>query len=405
MPRNWSRNRLAATSSLARRPRVYPTVQLTSSRKMNTSLNNNQTVQLKVLTPLHIGAGAEKNWQRGVDFIEADEQIYVLDQRLLLEELSEQAIRDYTNFLGGNRLRDVERLIIDNCDLDAISQEVFPYGGGALNNEIKTVVRNGMRRPYVPGSSIKGALISAIFHRLHYLFGPERYNRYINKDLLGDMAQSIMHYVRPFDTGALSTIVTNVSLFNLYPEGTDWISDYKDDFKISIEHFKPGSISNFRMGIADGLGKIVEQMEKELRKALLPKYYKEIIKDQPHHALFSLINQYTHEHLRRELVFFKRYDQAPDTDLIIEELEKLQAQTQSGYGETCLLRMAAGSGFHGITGDWRFKNHLHTLTQPDEENKTWSQTQRARVPARYKSRKVMANGDELLLGFVELRLI
>jgi hypothetical protein len=372
---------------------------------MNNTLNNNQAVQLKVLTPLHIGAGTEKNWQRGVDFIQAEDQIYILDQRQLLEDLSEQAIRDYTHFLGANRLRDVERLIVDNCDLDAISNFVFEYNGGALNNEIKTVIRNGMGGTYIPGSSIKGALISAVFNRLHYSFGSERYNRYINKDLLGDMAQSIMHYIRPFDTGPVATSVTNVSLFNLYQKGTEWKSDYKDGFKISIEHFTPGATTTFRLGIADGLGAVVKQAEVKLNKALLPKYYKEIIKEQPHFALFALINQYTEEHLRRELAFFERHDQAPDTDLIIQEIESLQARTQTAEGKSCILRMAAGSGFHGITGDWRFKNHLSTLTKPDEENKTWSQSQRARVPAQYKSRKVMSAGDELLMGFVELRLI
>ena len=49
---------------------------------MNHTLNNNQAVQLKVLTPLHIGAGSEKNWQRGVDFIQAEDQIYILALKL-----------------------------------------------------------------------------------------------------------------------------------------------------------------------------------------------------------------------------------------------------------------------------------------------------------------------------------
>jgi hypothetical protein len=63
--------------------------------------------------------------------------------------------------------------------------------------------------------------------------------------------------------------------------------------------------------------------------------------------------------------------------------------------------LAYGSGFHGITGDWRFDNHTETIEKPDTKNMVYDQTTRQKVPARYKSRKVA--GVELM-GFVKLHL-
>jgi hypothetical protein len=372
---------------------------------MNHTFNSNKEMGIKVLTPVHVGAGNERNWQRGMDFVEAEGNIYVINPNHLPTAMSEKVFNDFLRNMEGSRWRELEKLIIDHCDLENIATHIFPYEGGALNNEIKTVARNGLRQAYLPGSSIKGAIISAVFHRLHYLVGPARYNRFINNDLLGSFSLSLMRYIRPSDSTPIATDVTNVSLFNLYKSGTEWRSDYKDGFKISLEHFKPGATSQFRLSIADGLAAFLGQTATKLNKPLLPKYYQEIIREQPHQALCALINQYTHEHLRRELAFFERHDQAPDSDLIISEIEQLQARTQTTPQQSCILRMAAGSGFHAITGDWRYKDHLTPLTYPDQENKTWSQRLRMRVPALYKSRKVMKSGDQLLMGFVELSFI
>jgi hypothetical protein len=373
---------------------------------MNTALNSNYNLTLKVLSPVHVGAGTEKNWQRGIDFVEADGHIYVLQQNKLFEAMSEQLQRDYTHRMGDANFREAEKLIIEHIDLDAVSSPVFEYDGGKLNNEIKTVTRNGMGRAYIPGSSLKGAMISAIFHYLHYQAGPTKHNRFINNDLLGTFAQSIMRYIRPGDTAELKTEVTNVSLFNLFQKGSDWKSEYKDGFKISMEHFKAGAKGQFRLSVADGFGGEVKAWGEKIHRPLLPKYYDRIVKgEDPLPYLFKLVNDYSFEHLRRERQFFEQYDQAPDTDLIIEEIDRLQARIQAAGTQSCVLRMAAGSGFHGITGDWRFRNHLSTIQQPDPENQTWSQRNRRREPSRYKSRKIMSNGDELLLGFVEIGVV
>lgn len=369
-----------------------------------TELNTNYNVKLKVLSPVHIGAGPDKNWQRGFDFVEQKSKVYVLDRDRLLLSMSEQLLKNYTDTLARGKWSEVDKLLKDNVDLSEVAASVFVYEGKPLSNEIKPLLRNGHGKPYIPGSSLKGAIVSSIFHYLHKHVGPKQHNRFINKDLLGDFGQSIMRYIRPTDVEITDTGLSHVSLFNLYADGSEWESDWKDGFQINLEHFETGAAGVFRLTIANGLGEFFRKLEAEVRRPLLPKYYNQTIKkDAPGEYLLELINACTRDHLQREIDFFSEFDQAEDTDLILEQLKRLEKMT-SEAPNVAVLRMSGGSGFHAITGDWRFKDHRATVESPDRENMTWSQSARQKVPARYKSRKVLGRGDELLLGFVRLEI-
>ena len=47
-------------------------------------------------------------------------------------------------------------------------------------------------------------------------------------------------------------------------------------------------------------------MEKKKHQSLLPKHYKEIIKENPLTFLFQLINEYTAAHIEKEIGFFRK---------------------------------------------------------------------------------------------------
>lgn len=369
-----------------------------------TELNTNYRVRLRVLSPVHVGAGPDKSWQRGFDFIERGSKIYLFDRDRLLASMSEQLLNIYTDTLSRGKWSDVDKLLKDNIDLPEVAAAVFEYEGKPIGNEIKPLIRNGIGKPYLPGSSLKGAIVSSIFHYLHKHVGPERYNKYINKDLLGDMGESIMRFIRPTDVDLNQTAICHVSLFNLYAEGSRWESDWKDGFQINLEYFTADASGEFRLTIANGLGEFFKKMEEQSRRPLLPKYYKQTIKkDAPGEYLFELINACSRDHIQREIDFFTEFDQAEDTDLILKQLRQLEKMTTESP-RVAVLRMSGNSGFHAITGDWRFKDHRSTVRHPDSDNMTWSQRERAKVPARYKSRKVVGVGDELLLGFVRLEI-
>ncbi len=381
-------------------------------------LNTNVDLQLEVLTPLHIGTANEKKWFNNIDFLYQEGYVHIIDsQQLSLQLLSlpannNQTVLDlYMQYMADGRYHKIERLLRDNkVDLRNITQHRFEYHD-ALPTEIRPLIRSGQGVPIIPGSSIKGAIRSVIFNHLYEKSNTRRFDRNTEKNLLGNFDRSIMRYIRPYDAKLEETQLVDIDLFNLYNRGFNWKSQYKDNFTIVAESFVPESKAHFRLSIADGLADMVEEAETQLNNKFLPRYIRYIIPKRGDSVAFLLgmINHYTHQHLAKEIAFFKKYPQAEDTDLMIERLEELQKRTQSEsakMGKSCVLRMAYGSGFHAITGDWRFKTHTETIDYPDEENLTWSQKERRRTPARYKSRKVADNGDFFaIMGFVELKVV
>ncbi len=380
-------------------------------------LIHNYQIGLKVLTPLHIGSG--QVWQSGTDFILDNKanEVCLLDKDRFYLGLDETDRRTYLRLLHGVKLRELENFIQDQNDYSDCIIERLPLGKVELPKEIRAMIRTGGkgREIYIPGSSIKGALASVFFAHLVQTTKERLPDRDPSTALLGGFKDSIMRYIRPYDAtirpeakGAQQqqqnrTDVQQIDLFNLYRSGSSWISDYKTQgYSLHVEALSVDAVGDFRLGIADGLAAYVAEMERRNNLKLLPKHYKSIVKDgDPWAFMADLVNNYTIAHLKKELVFFEKHPQADDSDLIVECLENVLAKAEATLPGTCVLRMSFGSGFHGITGDWRFADHLYNLDKPDEKNLIYSHTERRKMPARYKSRKVARRYSEVM-GFVEL---
>ena len=361
-------------------------------------MNKNYSVKIKILSPVHIGAGTEKNWQRGADFVHTRGNIYILDQRKVWLGLDDNQQQRYLNFMGSGKFAEVERLIVDELELDDISTQVFEYNGKLSSREIKTLVRDGNNDAYLPGSSIKGAMASAIHHFLYEGIKPTHYNEQTAKELLGTFDRALGRYLRPSDSSVLPTEVNDVDLYNLYRKGIHWAGDFKQNFTIITETFKRNTEGTFRLSLADDLAAFIKQKGGD---TALPTYYKSVFGGSPLETLFKIINNYTYTHVQRELAYFNEYNDQEEIDLVTEQLEEILKDLKQPSPNTCILRMSFGSGFHGITGDWRFKDHTTTIGTPDTKNLIYNRETRQKEAARYKSRRLVFpyNG---LMGFIRL---
>lgn len=377
------------------------------------NLNTNARIKLTILSPVHVGAGSDKWLKYGIDWLDIDDYVYILNQESVFEELGSSQDK-YLDFIGKGNFFDAGKVIHEYIDVTdkQFHHNAYFYDGGALKDDIQPLIRTGLGETYLPATSIKGAISSIIFRYLFNTKGLAKaaYNKHTQTDLMGSFKSSIMRFVRPSDVVVAETEYNNAILFNLYSDKRDsskWTSEYKTEkngknFKISIEHFKTNATGTMRLSIATGLADFIIKN----KPVELPLNYSLVIKENPIDFLFSLINKHTDEHLRREIAFFEKYNQADDIEMVIKQLKALQQKIAIYVdNKTCILRMSSGIGFHGITGDWRFEDHTSTIAKPDELNKTWSQTQRATVPARYKSRKLIDAADLAAMGFVELKQV
>ncbi len=365
-------------------------------------MHHNYDIKLTVLSPTHIGAGGEKNWQRGADFVHLGDAVHVLDFDKMWHQFSDRDQARYLDFVSKGRFAEVEKLISDEVDFENASKYTFEYGGELKSREIKTVVRDGNGHAFIPGTSIKGAISSALLHIIDSNVRPEYKSEQTANELLGTFDRALGRYIRPYDTAQIETEIADIELYNLYNRGLNWKGDYKDGFIIILESYKRNATAEFRLSLATGLGDFIKEMETKFNAVLLPKYYKNILTDKPLEKLFSLINQYTYEHIQRELLYFEKYNNDESIDYIIDQLNGYKAILKDIPPTSCLLRMAFGSGFHGITGDWRFNDHTSTIDKPDNRNLVYNQKTRQKEPARYKSRRLSVFPNAEMMGFVRL---
>ena len=380
-------------------------------------LQTNYELGIKVLTPVHVGMGRERFWAKSVDYFHEKGKLLIVDQRKLYERLLEQPdnkggnlLDTYMELLAKRNMNGIERMLQkEQIELSPISLYAFDYGTDSPA-EIQPQIRTGKGQLYLPGTSVKGAIRSAVFGYLYERLRIKGFHRETEKSLLGDFDRSIFRYIRPSDVIFKSSELIDVFVLNLYREGISWESDYKEaqhgdkSFKITLEGLSVGSESShpLRLSLSTGFLNMMESLHPEL----LPTHLRKIIPQKdPLSLLFSLLNSHARRHIRKELEFYQTYDQAEDVDRIIEELERILALAEEESGK-CILRLGWGSGFHAMTGDWRFEDHLSTIDHPDPENLRWDQRQRRKTPTRYKSRRLAEAGAVFApMGFVELSLI
>lgn len=361
-------------------------------------VNTNYDLILEIKSPVFVGTSREKNWVKNIDFIHYKGKVYILNQERLFLDMDDQQRDKYTAYITKNRYRDLERLITNDFEVADYADQVFDYDGTLRGNEIKPLIRQGNGQAYIPGSSIKGAISSCIFAYLYQDLHIQGVHDDLSKQLLGEFGQALGRFIRPYDTATtFTTEISDVNLFNLQKQHGNWEGGFKESFSILLESFKPKTKAAFRLSLATGLGAFLEKRGQQTNTQLVPKNYPKIFNGQPLETLFSIINAQTQQHLAKELAFFQTYNQDEDVPEIIDQIEFLQGLLETP--DACLLRMAGGSGFHAITGDWRFADHLQTIDNPDRKNRIYNFRTREKEPARYKSRSVTYPYKEIM-GFV-----
>lgn len=386
---------------------------------MSASLNTIVYLRIKISTPVHIGCG--KVWKRGIDFIVENKKVNILDQEELVNRLTLEPARggkngvdEYIQMFSAGQTRRIEKLL-DRFQID-MDNKIAPVKVAYKDepvDEIRPLTRTGQGTPILPGSSLKGALRSALFHHLWNREGKNARDERVDNRLLGAFERAITRYIGLSDVEISQTEITNIVLFNLQKIGVDWKSYYgssskgdQSDLLLSAETFAAGAEGQLRLSLADGWLKMIEEVAdspryREEAEGIVRTNTKFIIRQEnPVQHLFKLVNEYTREHLRREIAFFEAFPQAEQADFIIHNLRELKQKTENN-ARSCILRVGYGSGYHGITGDYWVDDHVEVVEKPVP-----LKIFREEKDYRLKSRRI-AKGAALTascMGFVEIFL-
>ena len=349
-----------------------------------------------MVTPLAVGAGTDNDWIKGLDFVQNGEKVYVIDiqkakeQGVDIDKLTSLFLKyDYKGIcdLLGNHLEQVSRLIFD-----------APVN---TNNSIKSFIRTQLYgKPVVPGSSIKGAVRSALFNYL-------RENEEKNDEVFGNMNKGtdFMRFIRISDVEMPGTILVNSKIFNLQGIGNDWQGGWKNGQNNTKNEYRPERFNTLYECVAPGkkgygsislAGKSFELMLNNTVERISYREKKKGLMNGSAQDLFKIINHVTRNYLLKEKAFFEKYT-ADRSNELEDNIDFLLGLIPDD-GSCCLLKMSAGVGFHSITGDWRFDDYDDTGMKKDPKNGGYKK--------QYKSRKTAEYNHQIqLMGFVKIRLM
>ena len=350
-------------------------------------------IELEVITPLSVGAGNDNEWVKGLDFVQKEGKVYVIDmQKVAAAGVDVEALTAL--FLKSDDSGICQLL---GSKISELSHYVFDLPVKTENN-IKSFLRTQFYdKPLVAGSSIKGSIRSALFNYL-------RTDEEKNEEVFGTMKDGtdFMRFIRIGDVEMSSTVLVNTKLFNLRKGGEEWLGGWKQLMNKTIGDYNPVGFNTLYECVAPGekgLGNISLAVN---AFGLLEKFgnakspyasKKRELLNEPINCLFQVINDVTKAYLLKERAFFQKYD-AERSDEVISCIETLLSMIPSD-GSSCLMKMSAGVGFHSITGDWQY----------DDKTKLWTDGRHA-GKKKYKSRKISEYNHRLqLMGFVRLNAL
>lgn len=357
--------------------------------------DNNYHIEMTVVTPLCVGTGNDNDWVRGIDYVQKDGKVYVLDLQKAAANGTD--INKLTElFLKGDE-KGICTLLGNQLEETAI--RVFPQPA-FTQNPIKSFLRTQLYdKPIVAGSSIKGSIRSALFKAL-------RTTEEDNESVFGNMKDGtdFMRFIRVGDIEMPSTLLVNTKLFNLRTDGKGWAGGWKQGMRETTATYNPTGFNTLYecvepeekgYGTIEMAGNAYQLMLKYSKEAnrISHTNQKTTLMETGIQTLFHAINAATRSYLQKEKAFFEKYT-AERSEEVNDCIEKLLGMIPSD-DSFCLMKMSAGVGFHSITGDWEY----------DDYDKTgeW-ESGKHQGKKKYKSRKIAEYKHALLLmGFVKLR--
>ena len=359
----------------------------------NEFLNEKHELTLKVLSPLHIGEGSEKDWVGGADFVQKNGKVYKLNLKKVLQEVDAGTI---AGFLAERNSQGLLNTLPGKPEQYA--EQIFDMQTSSPN-PIKSFIKNGINNlPYVPGSSLKGAIRSVLFKYL-------RDGEDNDQDVFGSLKKGddFMRFIKVSDViFNSSTQLVNTKIFNLYGQKPHFQGGWKHTggrqgrtdqnfsptgFNTIYETLMPGERGKLTLAISPKAYNAIKEHPKKNKK---DKMMQGGITD-----LFSIINRHSKTYIKKQIAFFEKYENK-ETPVIISHLKEIlrQIPEDNSYG---LLKMAAGSGFHSMTGDWQYEDY--------DKTGIWERGIH-QGKKKVKSRKIAVSDDYTgLMGFVELRVL
>jgi len=309
---------------------------------------------LEILTPIHIGTG--EKLKKGFDYIVKNGKPFVVNKSATYDLIAEKGKHDD------------ERLFDKNFkiqDIVEIAQKEIGYLlkpiSGFKEHEISECIKNAYLKPYIPGSSLKGAIRTALLGTILYNNEDEFKKFFLtnnkNKSFADKFLIKALFGSEPKNDILRAFKVADV-LFPANPELV--LAEFKVDniYKSSVqtlyvEAINKGQFGTFSLTWDEFLLSNIDKWNDSNIKNIFPSNYNELCK---------LINDYSIKYLEKEIQFYNQGQKREIESNLKSLLEKIKADNNDNVSKA-YIQMSWGAGWRNKTGNWLEKYLLDIRKQ------------------------------------------
>lgn len=330
--------------------------------------NRVKTYYITTHSPVHVSSG--NPLVKGLDYFPANGRTWIIERNKLEAELviNEKALIEFSE---GSTLEIQEIATKHNLNLKNIVKT--SYAGMAIADEMYEFIRDGRGKPYLPGSSIKGALRTALLWSIYTKFDSETKSSLLS-DVLSTRdrrfaSQSILETSLNLDRQKLRKYSSNHNLMRVFHVADAYFTENDVEFSdvrvFNLSNETNGGWKNFPEKRNEKDYQKATQLATETLRigayASLDFHFDDFLLESSYankdanfsgyrdtiNTLPELCNQYAIYQIDLQRAFAEKY-QVNELLSYYSELENLLENLPSG---DFLLRMGWGSGWQGMTGN------------------------------------------------------
>lgn len=394
---------------------------------------NKNTIPIKIetLTPVHIGSGEQLQGNFEYLYFQDENIIGVIDADKILGIIG----TDTENINRWVESIDNQQSILEaipelrKVDSEAISKRLIHIFDKAPNpkNPIKEQTHLGKQQPTIPGSSLKGAIRTAILTKLIR----EKSNFASKSDNLTDRRGRFNHgnIITEYLANDKKEDWKSGKTFSRFSANKDVmrflrVSDFYFDNNTTVVKNTVINLGDYGWGEKkreSAYWECIPQAATTFGTFQIPHDLLKQVEDNGYitradfkleifdeKRLFKIINKHTLNLVDREIGFWEDQENPLAIGDYLEHLEKIESIIKNCDENTCVIRVGASNGWEFMTGGWANGEDAYGDFILDDD--TWTKLKRSLRRKNYsddtpfpKTRKMIDGG--IPLGFVKLSLM
>jgi CRISPR-associated protein Csm5 len=326
----------------------------------------NNRLNISTITPVHIGSGMEFQGKNEYVYFPKEKCVAVIDEAKVLAIIEPHNIQHWIDNIQVSEPKNRKSILtlpqMQNVKAEQIAKRILSIESGYVE-EIKALrgqIHSGNGMAMLPGTSLKGALRTALFanhirndknnliKRSNNLGRTDQQGNVIRFDdtslskiVFGNSPnEDILRLLQVGDTHFTKTAFYRTESINL--KYKKW--EIKESITQQVEAIPAGMTATTRLVFNDLLEKqsISKRLFNDNSQLLVPE------------KLFPLVNAHTQKIVENELSFWRDGEKNPELlgDFVDKLEEILNIIKNIKQGKEAVIRIGWGTGFHSMTGGW-----------------------------------------------------